>query len=1442
MLRLLDTRSSVTTDKHFGCFGTGWSSRERERGGTRRARMGCCLSKPDVLGASQSGAAPAKAQKGSVVDGEAQADKAEAGKTVKAIDGLAGAAAGAVAGGEEAMADAEEFADAQSAADVDDDFKSAGAESLSSVSCLSYQIESLQPSTPSARKNLDFPSPSAQPSGGEKAAEGGIAGEDGKGVVVAVGEGEGGEETGKEVQRGWEKGDKAQAGAEEAEETAAAEVSGEEKAAAAAASMGCLSAVVPADGVTMNCLSGGDRRDGRADEGRSMWAGMALWGKKEGGAGKGEDGATKESAAAKDGEEVGAKAEGELAEAGEGGGEATCFPKLRRKSGKAAGSSGHVADEEKLADAGGDARGEGQAEAMGEEQAGQSVRRRVFGEDIPVHPNVALNAFMKARESRQAPRPPATPRPLLPPFPPHFSHPAPLTRSPPSPARRPLPTARIVLVPSPPALLPTPSAFTSRAPGMAMGKAAEAQGRAEAMEDQGAEAAQEGGGAEQRAEQQGEVERREQQGAEGDAVGGCEAAAEEDEEEEFLSVGSGEDAHSLGSAPSPTASPSQPPAPSSPPSLSPAALATPLAAKLPHELPPVQELDEETEAGPGDGSSTPPAAPDTPPLAPPPPAASQLTPTIAPLASTPASASSACALPAVLPPAAVLPGNAASEGAVAAMVGEADGSAALPAAAQDAGHNSPAHSSALPPAAAALAASAAVTAMTTTLEPLLPATTDVPPQPAALTKPAASISEPVVPADAAAPPDLSTLPSSTGAHTAPSAASSLPSLIPIKIRPFSLSLSTSSSAAAPAPPSPSPSPRPPSAPPAHRLVSFLRRPSSPGRHAPPRRSSDASASTAAAAAATAVFHAEGGGAERKGADKGSSGSATVPHAVPMSPLRPPPLRTGSSVLQRCNSLQLSAMSPLGANSPGLFLSASVRSTSRKPLAGQLPRLSPSEYAAHLEAEATAAAASSVGQGGSDAGSWQGEGGVSFAQGGQADSHSCTHFWTPVAPSCFHVRGPDYFSTACERAAHPVAPYVVTAVDVFRAPTKLTHVARLVHLPGPLSSFPHAHASSAAPSPAAFALPPHASDASNAAPSAADSAGGSSAVGSALSAREVAALVSAWPPYLVINIQAPMQLARQPHAHEAVEAPPAVAQGGRAEGVSVVLYAQICTDFFLSAPPNMLPLLQGMARGFMAEGVGGSVPFRERVKLTLVKRAQPHAGHGQRAGERVGESAGEGGGESVGEGDGGKAREGVAEESGVEEGDARGKEAAVKAEEGTAEGGSDGSSGAGDESASLLVHPCQMFFRVTLSDPPALLLTLRVSSGACVTLGPDYLEVDVDLHRVPDDRRHPLLGVLAGLPTHHVDIAIATALPGDCPALAALCHSPSPRMCPSSSLTPCLCTPLASHASQPGAPSTGRGVRAPWQGNNEWEVPEPVVACARLGHIDADLLTTLRHMP
>ncbi|CAI5536951.1 unnamed protein product [Closterium sp. Naga37s-1] len=159
--------------------------------------MGCCLSKPDVLGASQSGAAPAKAQKGSVVDGEAQADKAEAGKTVKAIDGLAGAAAGAVAGGEEAMADAEEFADAQSAADVDDDFKSAGAESLSSVSCLSYQIESLQPSTPSARKNLDFPSPSAQPSGGEKAAEGGIAGEDGKGVVVAVGEGEGGEETGK---------------------------------------------------------------------------------------------------------------------------------------------------------------------------------------------------------------------------------------------------------------------------------------------------------------------------------------------------------------------------------------------------------------------------------------------------------------------------------------------------------------------------------------------------------------------------------------------------------------------------------------------------------------------------------------------------------------------------------------------------------------------------------------------------------------------------------------------------------------------------------------------------------------------------------------------------------------------------------------------------------------------------------------------------------------------------------------------------------------------------------------------------------------------------------------------------------------------------------------------------------------------------------------------
>ncbi|CAI5947467.1 unnamed protein product [Closterium sp. NIES-64] len=1171
--------------------------------------MGCCLSKPDVLGASQSGAAPAKAQKGSVVDGEAQADKAEAGKTVKAIDGLAGAAAGAVAGGEEAMADAEEFADAQSAADVDDDFKSAGAESLSSVSCLSYQIESLQPSTPSARKNLDFPSPSAQPSGGEKAAEGGIAGEDGKGVVVAVGEGEGGEETGMEVQRGWEKGDKAQAGAEEAEETAAAEVSGEEKAAGAAASMGCLSAVVPADGVTMNCLSGGDRRDGRADEGRSMWAGMALWGKKEGGAGKGEDGATKESAAAKDGEEVGAKAEGELAEAGEGGGEATCFPKLRRKSGKAAGSSGHVADEEKLADAGGDARGEGQAEAMGEEQAGQSVRQRVFGEDIPVHPNVALNAFMKAQRS-EAPA------------------------------------------------------------GMAMGKAAEAQGRAEAMEDQGAEAAQEGGGAEQRAEQQGEVERREQQGAEGDAVGGCEAAAEEDEEEEFLSVGSGEDAHSLGSAPSPTASPSQPPAPSSPPSLSPAALATPLAAKLPHELPPVQELDEETEAGPGHGSSTPPAAPDTPPLAPPPTRSVAAHPHHRPLGLH-ARLRLLCLRPAC---------RAAPCCRAAWQCGERGGGGS------DGG-----------------------------------------------------------------------------------------------------------------------------APSAHRLVSFLRRPSSPGRHAPPRRSSDASASTAAAAAATAVFHAEGGGAERKGADKGSSGSATVPHAVPMSPLRPPPLRTGSSVLQRCNSLQLSAMSPLGANSPGLFLSASVRSTSRKPLAGQLPRLSPSEYAAHLEAEATAAAASSVGQGGSDAGSWQGEGGVSFAQGGQADSHSCTHFWTPVAPSCFHVRGPDYFSTACERAAHPVAPYVVTAVDVFRAPTKLTHVARLVHLPGPLSSFPHAHASSAAPSPAAFALPPHASDASNAAPSAADSAGGSSAVGSALSAREVAALVSVWPPYLVINIQvspapraggaagpvyphpsfgiplthslhahvahplqphasppslvpwsairqAPMQLARQPHAHEAVEAPPAVAQGGRAEGVSVVLYAQICTDFFLSAPPNMLPLLQGMARGFMAEGVGGSVPFRERVKLTLVKRAQPHAGHGQRAGKRVGK-------ESVGEGDGGKAREGVAEESGVEEGDARGKEAAVKAEEGAAEGGSDGSSGVGDESASLLVHPCQMFFR-----------------------GPDYLEVDVDLHRVPDDRRRPLLGVLAALPTHHVDIAIVS------------------------------------------------------QGNNEWEVPEPVVACARLGHIDADLLTTLRHMP
>ncbi|CAI5536950.1 unnamed protein product [Closterium sp. Naga37s-1] len=962
---------------------------------------------------------------------------------------------------------------------------------------------------------------------------------------------------------------------------------------------------------------------------------------------------------------------------------------------------------------------------------------------------------MKARESPPSPPPPCHARPLLPTLPSSLLPPRSLGLVPlPLPARRPLPTARIVLVPIPSCSAANPfRLYLPRRPAIrpcaltpAVLRRAE-RGASRHGDGKGRGGAREGGS-------------HGGSGGRGSAGGGwrgAAAAAEEDEEEEFLSVGSGEDAHSLGATPKgalllPLACRpcSLPPLvrtiahrlsiatarrPSSPPSLSPAALATPLAAKLPHELPPVQELDEETEAG---GQATahprPLLRPTRPPSPPPPPASSQLTPTIAPLASTPASASSACALPAVLPPAAVLPGNAASEGAVAAMVGcEADGSAALPACRSRCWATThlltvvPFH-----PLLLLLLLLLQSTAMTTTLNHFYLQPLMFPPQPAALTKPAASISEPVVPADAAAPPDLSTLPSSTGAHTAPSAASSLPSLHPHQNPPLlPLPLHLLILLLHPRHPRPPPRARPPSAPPAHRLVSFLRRPSSPGRHAPPRRScSDASASTARRAARPpAVFHAEGGGAERKGADKGQQ-----------------------RVLPPCRTRSLP-----------------------QPLAGQLPRLSPSEYAAHLEAEATAAAASSVGQGGSDCGLVAGRGWGVVCAGGPGGQ--------PQLHALLDARGALVLPlTACERAAHPVAPYVVTAggaaahvgsalsaregggtgfgvAAVPRHHIQVSPAPRAGGAAGPAYPHPsfgiplthslHAHV--------AHPLQPHSSP-----PSLVPWSGhppGAHAAGEA-----------------------------EPHAHEAVEAPPAVAQGGPRGGRE---RGALCADLH-----RFLPLCSAQ---HAAAAAGAPVVVQ------------------------CGESW------CRGEWRGGRGCE-------------RQGEAAVKAEEGTAEGGSDGSSGAGDESASLLVHPCQMFFRVTLSDPPALLLTLRVSSGACVTLGPDYLEVDVDLHRVPDDRRHPAAGACCGaahppcghrhrlpgdchvLPaSSHMPPSTpcqATALPGDCPALAALCHSPSPRMCPSSSLTPCLCTPLASHASQPGAPSTGRGVRAPWQGNNEWEVPEP----------------------
>ncbi|CAI5961151.1 unnamed protein product [Closterium sp. NIES-64] len=133
---------------------------------------------------------------------------------------------------------------------------------------------------------------------------------------------------------------------------------------------------------------------------------------------------------------------------------------------------------------------------------------------------------------------------------------------------------------------------------------------------------------------------------------------------------------------------------------------------------------------------------------------------------------------------------------------------------------------------------------------------------------------------------------------------------------------------------------------------------------------------------------------------------------------------------------------------------------------------------------------------------------------------------------------------------------------------------------------------------------------------------------------------------------------------------------------------------------------------------------------------------------------------------------------------------------------------------LYAHLCPAFFS---SAPPHMLALLRGLKGGVETMkeeevarvsamlsgaaafvpfkerlklmvmffrGPDYLEIDIDLHQLPQSSRKALLPLLCTLPDSSLDLALIA------------------------------------------------------QGNNQNEVPEPVIACARLNHLSPGLFATL----
>ncbi|CAI5953611.1 unnamed protein product [Closterium sp. NIES-65] len=386
-----------------------------------------------------------------------------------------------------------------------------------------------------------------------------------------------------------------------------------------------------------------------------------------------------------------------------------------------------------------------------------------------------------------------------------------------------------------------------------------------------------------------------------------------------------------------------------------------------------------------------------------------------------------------------------------------------------------------------------------------------------------------------------------------------------------------------------------------------------------------------------------------------------------------------------------------------------------------------------------------------------------------------HCWMTVSPACLPVRGTSYFSTGGKQAGHHMTPYTVTAVDVFHTPHKLTHIARLLDLP-----------SAAAAATAAATATAHSSAAS--------------------SPRTAPPGAAAAVPIHTPRSHIPL-LSSDSHA---------------SEGFSLVLYAYLCPAFFSSAPPHMLALLRGLKGGVetmkeeevarvsaMLSGAAAFVPFKERLKLMVVRRdgAKDAArtvlaredGNGdarrERAGERgCGGMRGEAGGLHVEEGEedeeeeeeeerGGSDEEGISEEEdgAVEAGVGRscvrrrkgGVRRRISRTVGRVMGVRDKSGGVAaggrgrreewgkEESAAILTHPYQMFFR-----------------------GPDYLEIDIDLHQLPQSSRKALLPLLCTLPDSSLDLALIA------------------------------------------------------QGNNQNEVPEPVIACARLNHLSPGLFATL----